>query len=164
MPSRSSPSAPSAGPSRPTPEAAARLADRGIEREEQGDLRGACSDYTAALDLYWELTAANPEAYQEPMGILLNQLGMVRQELGELTGARDCYLEARTLFQKLARTRPDPCRMDLVMTLLSLGPLYDELGDLEAARDVLEEALREAEALGDADIVTQITDYLAEME
>jgi diguanylate cyclase (GGDEF)-like protein/putative nucleotidyltransferase with HDIG domain len=118
---------------------------------QRGDLDGAISLYTAALDLAHEVADAHLAA------VASQNLGVVASARGAFDQAFHHYRASITAYRSLGHPR------DVAIAQNNLGRLYLDHGDTEAAQGELNEALDVAHSVGDTNTATMIEINLADV-
>ncbi|MGW7210019.1 tetratricopeptide repeat protein [Streptomyces sp. NPDC054837] len=105
-----------------------------------GQREEALEAITEAADIYRQLAAARPDAFQPDLASSLNNLSNCLAELGRREEALKASIEAADIYRQLAAARPDAFQPDLATSLNNLSNCLAELGRLEEALEAITEA------------------------
>jgi tetratricopeptide (TPR) repeat protein len=95
----------------------------------------------AALQMYRDLAARDPDAYRPDVAATLANLGNLYSDTGRFVDAEKAYGEALTVRRDLAARDPGAYKPDVAATLANLGNLYSDTSRLADAEKAFSEAL-----------------------
>ncbi len=127
-------------PAEDSAERARLLNNLGSILSELGRRAEALQAAQEATDIYRQLAAANPQAFQPDMAMSLNNLGNRLSELGRREEALQAAQEAVSIRRQLAAANPQAFQPKLAMSLNNLGSILSELGRREEALQAAQEA------------------------
>ncbi len=96
----------------------------GYYYEEQNQHKKAEIYYARALEIFRQLAAANPQAYEPDLAHTLNNLAILYSKTQRFTESEEMYKEALEIFRRLAATKPQAYEPNVAMTLNNLANLY----------------------------------------
>ena len=107
------------------------------------------SAYKEALEIRRDLAEKSPDAYLPDLATTQNNLGILYRALRRFEDAEEAYKEALKIYRDLAEKRPDAYLPDLAMTKANIGLFYIETDRIGEGIEVLEDCLRNKDALPD---------------
>ena len=105
----------------------------GVLYADTNRLELAEQEYLQAQEIYEQLAAKNPSAYQPDLAMNCNNLGILYSNTNRLELAEQEFLRAKEIYEQLAAEHPSAYQPDLAMSCNNLGVLYSDTNRLELA-------------------------------
>ena len=105
----------------------------GVLYSDTNRLELAEREHLQAQEIYGQLAAKNPSAYQPDLAMNCNNLGILYSNTNRLELAEQEFLRAKEIYEQLAAEHPSAYQPDLAMSCNNLGVLYSDTNRLELA-------------------------------